>query len=500
MSMPDTFQANPIPPINHQEVFSLPDPISSRTSLSTQTSQSGSKTTTSNPSLHRNSTTPSKSPLELEIELTTQAAASLSRISQLADPSAPPITPRNPRFDRPLPIPTPIARKPKPYPKDLVPIPSNLRPHCHARDRLREWRPRESSDGVDVFDEPHIKRLQDLLQCAWNDNTRAVYGSGLLAFHVWCDQKEIKEEDRAPASGQTIVLFISSLAGGFAQDTIINYVSGVRAWHILHYMPWEMDVLQYQAALKVTERAAPPSSHRPKRKPCLVDDLITIRQALDITTPLGAAVWACTTIAFYSMARLGELVVANLNSFVQGQAVGIDHIRTETDRNNLEVISLHIPYTKVTRAKGSSDGEDIFWAEHKNETDPKAALKNHITINNPQKDEHLFAYSKSRNERRPLPKHAFSLELNRAFREANKEPLKGHSFRIGGTLELLLRGVPFEVVKRKGRWASDAFQTYLRQHAQIMAPYVQDVPALRDMFIELQLSDRVPTALRSIAD
>jgi hypothetical protein len=55
----------------------------------------------------------------------------------------------------------------------------------------------------------------------------------------------------------------------------------------------------------------------------------------------------------------------------------------------------------------------------------------------------------------------------------NLDSLKGHGVRIGGTLEYLLRGIPFDVVKSMGRWGSDAFVLYLRKHAVIMAPYLQ---------------------------
>jgi hypothetical protein len=66
---------------------------------------------------------------------------------------------------------------------------------------------------------------------------------------------------------------------------------------------------------------------------------------------------------------------------------------------------------------------------------------------------------------------------------ANLEKLQGHGIRIGSTLEYLLRGLPFNVVKVKGHWASDAFVTYLRQHAQILAPHMQAVPATQEAFI-----------------
>ena len=54
-------------------------------------------------------------------------------------------------------------------------------------------------------------------------------------------------------------------------------------------------------------------------------------------------------------------------------------------------------------------------------------------------------------------------------------------------MEYLLRGVPFDVMKVKGRWSSDAFILYLRKHAQILAPYIQAVPAVHDTFARLTM-------------
>jgi hypothetical protein len=58
----------------------------------------------------------------------------------------------------------------------------------------------------------------------------------------------------------------------------------------------------------------------------------------------------------------------------------------------------------------------------------------------------------------------------------------GHCFRIGGTTILLLRGVSPYIVKRMGRWSSDAFLKYWRSleilaplHAELLAPYISTV-------------------------
>ncbi|OAX30552.1 hypothetical protein K503DRAFT_675780, partial [Rhizopogon vinicolor AM-OR11-026] len=76
----------------------------------------------------------------------------------------------------------------------------------------------------------------------------------------------------------------------------------------------------------------------------------------------------------------------------------------------------------------------------------------------------------------PLTRSEFLKCLQGAANHMNSGPLKGHGIRIGGTLEYLLRGVPFDTVKSMGRWGSDAFLLYLCKHVVVLAPYLQDSP------------------------
>jgi hypothetical protein len=68
----------------------------------------------------------------------------------------------------------------------------------------------------------------------------------------------------------------------------------------------------------------------------------------------------------------------------------------------------------------------------------------------------------------------FDKRIKEAAKLARVEIPPAHGFRIGGTTEWLLRGLPFDVVRTLGRWSSDAFRLYLRKHAEIIAPYIQD--------------------------
>ncbi|KAF8150251.1 hypothetical protein B0H34DRAFT_802337 [Crassisporium funariophilum] len=121
----------------------------------------------------------------------------------------------------------------------------------------------------------------------------------------------------------------------------------------------------------------------------------------------------------------------------------------------LKVTVLRIPKTKT-----SSEGEDVFWAKQSGLSDPDMALETHLRISNPPDNLHLFAYRHKKGNKmiyQALTKSKFLERVTKAARAANLDPLQGHGIRIGLTLEHLLRGMPFDVMKAKGRWESDAF-------------------------------------------
>lgn len=316
---------------------------------------------------------------------------------------------------------------------------------------------------------------------AWEVDTRTTYASGLLNYMVFCDKKNIPEKDRAPINQILLMSFVSTLAAAYSGSTISNYVHGIRAWHILHGVPWKINNMEMDALLKAAEKLTPPSSKRKKRRPYTIDFMLAIRHKLDLNTPLGASVFACLATCFFATGRVGEFTVQRLDGFDPSRHVSRARVSFDKDREGQQVTVLHIPHTKT-----SPQGEDVCWAKQEGPMDPDAALAHHLEVNNPPQDSHLFAY-RLKNTHRPLTKSKFLAELAKATRAAGLEPLQGHGIRIGSTLEYLLRGIPFDVMKVKGRWSSDAFTLYLRKHAQILAPYIQAVPAVHDTFARLTM-------------
>ena len=98
---------------------------------------------------------------------------------------------------------------------------------------------------------------------------------------------------------------------------------------------------------------------------------------------------ACLTTAFWGTARLGEVTVPKLDGFDPSVHIKLSNVQHNVrDQNDLEETVIFILWTKVAREKG----ENIFWAKQEGVVDPKNALENHIRVNNPLSEGHLFAF------------------------------------------------------------------------------------------------------------
>ncbi|KAG2142966.1 hypothetical protein DEU56DRAFT_733239 [Suillus clintonianus] len=404
-------------------------------------------------------------------------------MSSSTSPSTTPQTSAPSRFDSKLPNSTPpLTTIPQRYKSNLTPMPSPLRPHCLSCDRMRLWIPpgeslRKSTSSGDEnaisISEDQLNRILEVMGSSWAPSTKETYGAGLLVFQVFCDTHKIPEEKRCPISPSILLAFLSSCAGAYSGSALANYAAGLKAWHLLHGQPWLINSRELKATLDGAAALAPPSSKQNKRNPFTPDIIIRIREHLDLNNPKDAAIFACITTSFYAIARLGEFTVPSLKSFDSTKHITRAHVTQKTDRNHLPVTSFYLPSTKSSPLQG----EETYWSAQEGLSDPKAALDNHLRINTAHAGAHLFAW-KHPNGLRLLTKKELTKRVSQISSTANLPNLKGHGIRIGGTLEYLLRGVPFDVVKAMGRWSSDAFTIYLRDHAIVIAPYIQASPAL----------------------
>lgn len=269
--------------------------------------------------------------------------------------------------------------------------------------------------------------------------------------------------DCLPASELLLCAFAASGAGQYQHQTVRNHINGVRAWHIIQGAPWNGGhLLQY--ALHGVQALAPPA--KPLRPPVSLAMLEALHHSLDRFHPLHACVLALASTAFWSPSRLGEFCTTSSLSYNPKRTPARQDLGSVSSRTGS--CKLHLPYTKTKRYAG----DDVLVVRQDGPSDPISALQQHTLVNKMPAHVPLFSYLHE-GRWRCLTKRTFMDVCNAVWMAQGYGRLTGHSFRIGGTTELLRRGVSPSVVQVLGRWSSDAFLRYWRRLDEILPQHVR---------------------------
>ena len=351
---------------------------------------------------------------------------------------------------------------------------SLLRPNVPAHRRLEKWLPAVHINA-NLPPELLLKQKQLAIN-AFAHSTKSTYGSALLKYHTFCDVIALPELNRIPCNTVIISGFITYLSGNYSKSSIVNFIAGVRAWHIVNNIPFDVDNNIINTLLRGAGRIQPiPQSKRP---PLTMEHMEKVILQLNLNNAEQLAVAACLTTSFFCCARLGEFTVPTVKAFNPKEHITIMDVSFQHDRSLNKVTAFHLPKTKT-----SNTGETVFWAKQNSIVDPQYLFLLHLQTNEPQPEEHLFSFLTPRGKI-PMTRNIFLRNMQIASQKAQLPVLTGHSIRIGATLEYLLRGIPFEVVKQIGRWSSNSFTLYLREHGKILAPYLQKEPSVNAEFVE----------------
>ncbi|KAI0067536.1 DNA breaking-rejoining enzyme [Artomyces pyxidatus] len=259
------------------------------------------------------------------------------------------------------------------------------------------------------------------------------HGAGLLRFTQFFDSLGISEDSRMPALDSLLANFASSAAAQVSGKSAAHWLMGLHMWHTLQGAEW----------LGSVAKLTPPSSHRPQRPPITIVHIEALFKGLDLTNSCDLANWAVASIAFWGCCCLGELIVQSEGDF--------DPCRNITQGGAVSFASFHLPFTKTTLH----------------------ALRHHLKTNlQVPADAPLFAFQ-TVDGWSPMTKPWFMAICNQVWGNAKLDTVKGgHSFRIGGATELLLRGTPPDVVTLQGHWLSDVFLLYWQKIESILPMFI----------------------------
>ncbi len=257
---------------------------------------------------------------------------------------------------------------------------NTFRPHVAAEDRLFCW----TSPFSHSFDDSlYAEVLLDaslilkLAQSSLEKSTLENYGSGLLRFHQFCDEREIPKSSRMPASVFLLAAFVSwASTRNIVSQTIGTWLSGVHGWHTLHGAPWYGGD-NFVSLIKTSATKKAPASSRPKHHPVSIDHLLTLQAQLNFHNSFNVAVFTVALCAFWGCCRLGELTIPSCNAFDPHLHTSKSvHINYRDHIGSASSATFHIPWGKMEK----QDGADLIFMA-RDVLCPVKALKYHLEIN-----------------------------------------------------------------------------------------------------------------------
>jgi len=174
-----------------------------------------------------------------------------------------------------------------------------------------------------------------------------------------------------------------------------------------------------------------------------------------------------------------------------------------TLRDGSRSATFRIPWTKTTKEGGASvilTGRDDMLC-------PCDALRNHLNTNpDVPASASLFAYRTPDGGWEHMTKHRFMSFCADVWSKAGLTHVLCHSFRIGGAVELLLAGVPPEIVAATGGWTSLAFLLYWRRMEEILpmstskAYRQSQITDLAKIFEDFRQRNNIPRQLLNVSE
>jgi hypothetical protein len=310
------------------------------------------------------------------------------------------------------------------------------------------------------------------LALAVGDTTRQTYNSGVASYITFMDQTRLSSA--FPADITTLCLWIASLAApprSLAVGTCKVYLAAVVTRHTelgfdnpLQGAPPVLDRL-----LMGIKRYSAGSASKPKL-PITATMLRQMRAHLDLRGRSACLLWAMLWVATAGLLRISEfttrsargpqmppLLLSHLAFFGQDRS-SID-VLTSTQHSLVRHMVLHLQASKTDPFRTGVDiviaSADAIEAVH--------LYLAHLRLQRPRPATPLFALD----DLSAVPRGWLMSRVLSLLRKIGHNPdrFSSHSFRKGGAVSLQEARVEDSLVRRMGRWKSDAFHLYVRDPA-----------------------------------
>jgi hypothetical protein len=311
------------------------------------------------------------------------------------------------------------------------------------------------------------ENLRKALFSGWAPRTDANYTYAVIRFIKFASKCD-PSSPPLPASSHMVCLWLAEGLGRTGPDLAKGNLSALAAWHHAAGLPFERPP---QARLiKNALRLAWPKEKQTKepRKPITPAMVIALHIAWHNGDARKLAALAIAKASWAGQLRLSEALPETVAKLDRSRIPKRCHWHISEHTPNAS--TLHLPWTKVTRFKGAT----VSLLHQNFPFDATSAIRQHLSAS-PLPDHALLCEYVLDGQSHILDKKSFMLMCNGVWASYGWPSISGHSFRIGGTTSLLISGVDPSIVKKMGRWSSDAYLRYWRSAEEIFHLHASNV-------------------------
>jgi integrase len=311
-------------------------------------------------------------------------------------------------------------------------------------------------------------KLDFALRSGYAPQTNRNYAYAIERFKKFAIQCGVPAHAILPANPYLVCLWIANGIGATGSSTAKGNLSALSAWHKLNGVPFELPA--QMAIIKKAIIAHWPEEKRRKalRKPISPAMMRALIHAWSAGSPREVCALAIALVAWCGQVCLGELLPPT-----QGE---IDLLRLPCRKDWHRSTSvpntsrIELPWTKTTYFRG----EIVYLSLQRPPFDPSSAVSKHIQASPSHGKSPLFEYLQQ-DKTSIMDKETFMKMANLVWSAHGWPRITGHSFRIGSTTSYLRTGVNPLVVKKMGRWSSDAFLLYWRNNEELFATHASNL-------------------------
>ncbi|GAA5972540.1 hypothetical protein JCM21900_000656 [Sporobolomyces salmonicolor] len=287
-------------------------------------------------------------------------------------------------------------------------------------------------------------------------------GHALKAYHEWCSMTGVPDDQHFPITTYRLRMFISPSLGLYKVDTIKRRIFCLKQYCALYMIEWQADESQLQPLFAIF-KAHQPHPHL-LRPPLLAQHLV--RLIAHVTTlsdnfsdRFHTAMLVTTLVGFGGILRSGEFTATKAfpEADERCKKITLENVKqAETGQ-----LVFRLPWDKTN----TWEGRQVTVTSYNFNT--PSLFRRHVFLSRLSNTDFPFSYLSSRGQHAgkivAITKLSWKHWLNCHLAELKEHPLQGHSIRIGGATQMLLNGVPPQIVKTLGGWKSDdAFLKYWR--------------------------------------